>query len=156
MNKRKLWFGLGLLAGLVYGTYNLASEQNPPTSKPNPMAETEESVLKEKAEALESLYKKLKIEFEVTGAPTWSNLYQAKNEWKMAQAELALARKDRQTQIRYLIEAVESAEKEVKSLALRRDTGLGSRGPEDFYTRAIVRRADTKLALIRARKQLQK
>ena len=140
------WTFLGIGAPL----YSQEPDSIPlPDSRQTVQEDTEEAVLREKAEALEFQYKRF-LAGEKAGAPFAlpASVRRAGCDWHLASAELSAVRGQFQEQIRHLEQAVAFAE-EVVEIQLRRQQA----GTDDRVTEAIIHRADVKLALIRAKTQ---
>lgn len=147
---KKSTAGMGLLAVLVYGTFGFSDEKAP--IKPQPPLGTEESVLMEKIDALQTIRKNVAHILDSGGGRgvRTTALHKIENELKSAQAELAAFRNETGKEIQYLTEAVAAAEKEWQASETDFQAGVVS---VEFVQRAVIRRADAKLALIRAKKR---
>ncbi len=151
MHSKLRWTSVVLVLGCAgFLSPQLRSQQVESSVKAQP--ETEESVLEEKVEALKELYDRqvkmrklgsVRIEVDSTSE------MDAGRDLYLAKAELAAVRGKTSEQIQSLEKAVEFANKAVSFYQERVKAGIVG---VDAITRAIVRRADTKLALIRAKK----
>lgn len=153
MNARMRWLTAALVLGVFAVGVHLYSQEAKDTPKPQVpktlKEETEESVLLEKANALEAQHTLL-IEAHKAGAPFGSPtaVSLAGCNWQLALAELAAVRGQGPEQIQHLEQAVKFAEDAVEI-----ERKLYEAGRATDVTESIVRRADAKLALIRAKKQ---
>ncbi len=94
----------------------------------------------------------IKVSVEQTGNRNLSDVYQSGCEFSLAQAELAQVLGKPDQQIKHLKEALKFADLHVKSVQQRVDLGVADNQgfSADLLGKAIVRRADVKLALLRA------
>ncbi len=154
MHSKLRWVSVILVLGCaMFLSPKLRSQQGASSAKkPQAKPETEESVLEEKVEALRELYDRqvkmrelgtIRVEVDSTAE------MDAGRDLYLAKAELAAVQGKTSEQIQSLQKAVEFADKAVSFYQERVKAGLLG---IDSVTRAIIRRADTKLALIRAKK----
>lgn len=156
MNAKWYVIGTGLAVCLISAGNLLSSPQSDSQPKAKskqtddqPKSETEVAVLQEKVAALKRLHD-FQVAAKHAGRGTMIAIYRVDCDWKMAEAELAAVRGNHKEQIQFIEEAVKMVDGEVKSLEQLFRGGETTTGD---LTEAIVRRADTKLALIRAKKQ---
>jgi outer membrane protein TolC len=143
-------FSLAFLANILAIVATLQAQSPDPPELLEPEVETVESILQEKVNALQQLYDGAVLRSKVMGIGTPVDVAHAGCDLSLAKAELASAMGKPDQQLKHLKEAVDFANQTVKLFESQLDVGFLSN--PDLLSRAIVRRADVKLALLRAKK----
>ena len=154
MSRKLGWIGVGV-GVCVFGMSGTLQSQPGREAERQDLRpdETEVTILQEKVDAFTNVYRQVKVDVEAGGKASHSDLNQAGCQLSLAKAELARAAGKPGQQIQSLQEALKFAEDYVKNEESRREHGLAGSTSPDLYLKAVVLRADVKLALLRAKKK---
>ncbi len=158
MNTKFRWVGVITAVCLFILSRHLQSQQQESPATVVLPGETKETILKEKIEALDKTYQQMDSAYRA-GVVSMVDIQQTRCELALAKAELASAVGKPKQEIEHLRDALKFAELWVECGQPMRPgpTIPGSPpigiAPSSDLTKAIIQRADIKLALLRAKQR---